>query len=205
MGGRAAGDVASALFARVITDSFSTQSFPIADDTSQFITNSFNEAHTQIIEQALANPHQNGMGCTAELLVIHDRKFTLGHVGDSRTYRLRNGILHLLTKDHSFVQEQLDSGLIKPEQARSHSMRNIILRAIGMKNELKVDIIEGSVTKGDIFMLCTDGLYTMLDESRMRDILLAEIVADIKTSMLINLANAAGGKDNITIVLVEIH
>jgi protein phosphatase len=144
------------------------------------------------------------MGCTAELLVFHDRDVVIGHVGDSRTYRLRNNKLEQLTSDHSFVQEQEDLGLITHEQARNHALKNLILRVVGSSEKLEVDLISSAAQPEDIFLLCTDGLFGMVEDEQIAEILSCEMAPEIKATMLIDQANYRGGKDNISVALIEI-
>jgi serine/threonine protein phosphatase PrpC len=171
---------------------------------SGLIKKCFDKAHLEIRDRVKRAAQLEGMGCTANLLIINKQRFTLGHVGDSRTYRLRNNVLEQLTTDHSFVQQQIEMGLLTPDQALTHKMRSVILQAVGVSDSLEIDIIEGDVQPEDMFMLCTDGLYTMLSENQIRQILVSEMSVDQKVSLLINLANGAGGKDNITVVLAAV-
>ncbi len=144
------------------------------------------------------------MGCTAELFILHNNRFVLGHVGDSRTYRLSDGRLTQLTKDHTLVQIQEEQGLISKEQAKTHSMRNVILRVVGNSKGVEVDMIQGTAVPGDIFLLCSDGLSGMLDDEQIQEILAFEGPLPLKATMLIDQANHAGGKDNITVALIEV-
>ena len=175
----------------------------IADITQKAISK-WPDTHVLILSHVKEVPSHAGMGCTAELLAFHNDGFVLGHVGDSRTYSLSKGMLKQLTRDHTFVQEQLDQGLISREQAKTHSMRNLILRVVGSDDGLEVDIIPGTVLFGDIFLLCTDGLSSMVEDVQIKKILALEEPLAVKATMLIDKANNAGGKDNITVVLIEI-
>jgi protein phosphatase len=143
------------------------------------------------------------MGCTAELLVYQNDRIIIGHVGDSRTYRLRNSELVQLTTDHSFVQEQADLGIISQEQIDNHALKNLILRVVGSSEKLEVDMIGSDVQAGDVFLLCTDGLSSMVAKDQIEEILCHELEPEIKAIMLIDQANFNGGKDNITAVLIE--
>jgi protein phosphatase len=125
-------------------------------------------------------------------------------MGDSRTYRLRKGNLKQLTKDHSLVQDQLDKGLITPEQARSHNMRNIILRAVGVSRTPALDTLRGPVFSGDLFLLCSDGLTDLIDDPQITAVLRSDNNLEQKAENLVDLAKKAGGKDNITVVLAAI-
>jgi len=129
----------------------------------------------------------------------------IGHVGDSRTYLYRNKELEQLTKDHSLVQEQIDQGLIKPEQAMTHPMRNIILRAVGVKEGVAPDILKGENKSGDLFLLCSDGLTDMVADAAILEVLSLPGTLSHKTDKLIESAKSAGGNDNITVVLSIVH
>ena len=150
------------------------------------------------------NPSHKGMGCTAELLAFYDGGFILGHIGDSRTYRFRRGQLEQLTDDHTLVQQQVNEGLISPGNARHHPLRNVILRAVGLKKELALDVLRGKTATGDLFLLCSDGLTDMVEDDKIWEILLSDFDIHRKTEKLIEIAKAAGGHDNITVVLTAI-
>ena len=144
------------------------------------------------------------MACAAELLLLHQDGFVLGHVGDSRVYRFRNNELVCLTVDHSFVQQQVDLGNLTIAEARSHPYRNVILRAVGTNEQLDIDIIRGRSKPGDLFLLCSDGLTDMVEERDIAAVLILDDPLENKVIALINRANDAGGMDNITVVLVAI-
>ncbi len=204
MGGAAAGELASAIFAQTAVELLSNKIERSEEDAAILVQKVFTIANERILEHVKENPAHKGMGCTAELLVFSNSRFIIGHVGDSRTYRFRDGKMDQLTHDHSLVQKQLDEGLITPEEARNHSMRNIILRAVGTKKELPLDILRGSASSGDLFLLCSDGLTDLVDDSEIQNTLQHFDSLPEKTDKLIQLAKDAGGKDNITVVLSEI-
>jgi protein phosphatase len=137
-------------------------------------------------------------------LAFSEDNFIIGHVGDSRTYRLRNQTLKQLTKDHSLVQEQLDQGLITPEEARRHAMRNVILRAVGVNDTVALDILKGRKRPQDLFLLCSDGLTDMIDEQAVSAALCRDTSLAERSLALIHMAKQAGGKDNITVTLAVI-
>ena len=141
------------------------------------------------------------MGCTAELLAFSDKGFVLGHIGDSRTYRLRNGQLQQLTQDHTLVQQQVDDGLISRDKAKNHPLRNVILRAVGLNEQLALDLIRGKIISGDLFLLCSDGLTDMIQDDQIQEILCRDMDIHGKVDKLIETAKAAGGDDNVTIVM----
>ena len=161
-------------------------------------------ANEKILNHVKETPHHVGMGCTAELIAFSEDDFVLGHVGDSRTYRIRNGQLEQLTKDHSLVQEQIDQGLISPEEARNHSLRKVISRVVGVEERVVQDIVRGKTYAGDLFLLCSDGLTDMVDDNLISQVLSSAIDLPQKTEKLVEMAKSAGGRDNVTVVLSEI-
>lgn len=204
MGGAAAGETASQIFAQTAEEVF-TDAVPQSEhDVLKCVQSTFRYANDQILAHVAEHPEHQGMGCTAELLAITGTGFVVGHMGDSRTYRFRDGILKQLTKDHSLVQDQIDQGLITKEQARNHSMRNVILRAVGVRPSPALDTLRGPVYKGDLFLLCSDGLTDLVEDARISEVLSLDTELSLKTEHLIDLAKSAGGKDNITVVLAEV-
>lgn len=204
MGGAAAGEVASQIFADTAKKVFAGHDGRSEKETIARVQSTYKLANDGILRHVETNPHDKGMGCTAELLAFTRDGFILGHVGDSRTYRLRNNNLKQLTKDHSLVQEQVDQGVISPEEARSHAMRNVILRAVGVNEMVALDILKARLQPGDVFLLCSDGLTDMVEEPLVRATLAGQGSLRMKTETLIQLANRSGGKDNITVVLAAI-
>jgi PPM family protein phosphatase len=205
MGGEAAGEVASGLFRDTVSELFSVTPDHLLSNESlqELVIECFQSANGRILEHVEQEPAHEGMGCTAELLAFRNDHVVIGHVGDSRTYRFRNSELVQLTTDHSLVQEQADLGLISREQARTHSLKNLILRVVGTTPELEVDLIGSDVVAGDIFLLCTDGLTSMVADAQVREILSSDMEPQIKATMLTDLAKFNGGADNITVALIE--
>jgi len=204
MGGPASGEVASKILADTALEVFSKNSGRSEKELPGLIQDIFQLANESILTTAHSDPRNRGMGCTAEVLAFYSEGYVAGHVGDSRTYLLREGQLRQITKDHSVVQDQLDQGLIKPDEARDHALRHVILRAVGIKDDLAVDIIRGKTRAGDIFLLCSDGLTDMLEDPAILEALLLPLDLEQKADRLIGLAKAAGGKDNITVALCEV-
>ena len=204
MGGAAAGEVASQIFAETALEIFSDNTNRSEKEILYRVQKAYSAANEKILAHAAQHPSHRGMGCTAELLAFFDEGFILGHIGDSRTYRLRGGKLEQLTQDHTLVQQQLQEGLISSDQARNHPMRNVILRAVGIKEEITIDLLEGKIRPEDLFLLCSDGLTDMVQDDQIQDILCSDIDLDHKTERLIESAKVAGGIDNITVVLAAI-
>lgn len=205
IGSRAAGKMAGEFFAEAVIEGFAKQSTRTRKIAQKTVRNCFSSANAKILSHVMQVPDHSGMGCTAELIVFHEDGFTLGHIGDSRTYRLRKGEFKQLTNDHTFIQDLRNKGLIKPGEDKEHPMRNIILQAVGVDKDIDVDMIDGTVSAEDIFLLCTDGLSDMVTDTKIKEILEFKWPLDVKATMLIDQANYAGGKDNITVVLIQIN
>lgn len=204
MGNPIAGKMAGLLFRDIVIEQFSLSPDHTPEETADLIRDCFDIATSKIQSHVQKHPKHSGMGCTAELLAFQDQGFILGHVGDSRTYLLRKNKLLQLTRDHTFLEEEIKAGRIPPDKYQDHPMRHIILRAVGSREKPDVDIIKGSYLAKDIFLLCTDGLTDMVENSKIKEILQLEWPLNIKATMLIDQANYAGGRDNITVALVEV-
>lgn len=200
MGGAAAGEVASQIFIDTAREVFSKDS----NKPIEWVQDAFRLANEKILQYAMNHPNHQGLGCTAELMTFFDQNYVIGHVGDSRTYLLRKNQMKQLTRDHSYIQEQIDHGLLRLEDAKNHSMRHVILRAVGIEDTLALDLLRGNILPGDVFLLCSDGLTDMVEDSEIQNILLSSLSLDQKVEGLIELAKSAGGKDNITAVLCEV-
>lgn len=204
MGGAAAGEVASGIFVESAAEIFKEGHVASADHASVMVQDAFRLANERMIEHVRKYPDHQGMGCTAELLVITGERYVLGHVGDSRGYVLREGELRQITKDHSLVQQQVDKGLISKADARNHAMKNVVLRALGANIELSLDLIRGRVVPGDLFLLCSDGLTDMLEDEEIKKVVASSRRLEEKVKLLIDGAKAAGGRDNVTVVLCQL-
>ena len=205
MGGAPAGDIASSLFCETSSSVFEGADTENLEDSLFRIRKTFSLANARIIAHGIKYPSDEGLGCTAELLTFVRNSYVLGHIGDSRVYRLRNGGLLQLTTDHSFVQSQVEKGILRPEQARTHSLRHILSKALGVNMVPAFDVIEGTLEKKDLFLLCSDGLSDMVEDRRMEEILSKQMPHEMSVEMLIESANESGGNDNITVVLVSVE
>jgi serine/threonine protein phosphatase PrpC len=160
-------------------------------------------ANRAIFEAANANPQYAGMGTTLVVAVFREGRLLLGHVGDSRCYRLRGGKLAQITRDHSLLQEQIDAGLITPEQAAFSANKNLVTRAVGVEDNVLLETHQHEVQPGDIYVLCSDGLSDMVDDSGLEQLLQAHDALPECARALIAAANDAGGKDNISVILAR--
>jgi len=204
VGGAAAGQLASRIFVETALEVFARAEVQSEEKCLDWVQLAFRLAHERILDCVKRNPHYQGMGCTAELAVFYGKSCILGHVGDSRTYLYREGRLKQLTRDHSLVQDQIDQGVITAADARTHPMRNVILRAVGVNEILAVDILKGKIRPGDVFLLCSDGLTDMVNDKTIEKVLSSPLALPQKGEELIQLAKSAGGYDNVTVILCEI-
>jgi PPM family protein phosphatase len=161
-------------------------------------------ANRSIFNAADSNPQYSGMGTTLVVGVFHATTLVLGHIGDSRCYRLRNGEFAQITKDHSLLQEQIDAGLITPEQAVGSSIKNLVTRALGVEDAVMLDLNEYEVEAGDSYLMCSDGLSDMVDDAEIASILGGSNPMELKADSLVAAANEHGGRDNISVLLVQV-
>lgn len=204
MGGHAAGEVASSMAVRIIGQALQDVAGRPDQEVANLMREAIREANGQIFQRTMDESDKRGMGTTATALVLNGPRYLIGQVGDSRAYILRDGHLSQITKDHSYVQEQVDAGYLTPEQARTHPYSNVITRCVGANSDVAPDIYVGALRTGDTFLLASDGLTGMLEDPDLLNILqtgrpLAELV-----DLLIADANRRGGLDNVTVILVRI-
>lgn len=160
-------------------------------------------ANRSIFNAANSNPQYSGMGTTLVVGCFQDGKLMLGHIGDSRCYRLRGAELAQITRDHSLLQEQMDAGLITPEQAATSTNKNLVTRALGVEDAVLLDVNEHKVETGDLYLFCSDGLSDMLDDQSIARILATDAGLEQKVAQLVDAANANGGRDNISVLLAQ--
>lgn len=163
-----------------------------------------NNANLSVFNAANFNASYAGMGTTLVLSVFRGDHVLVGHIGDSRCYRLRQGALCQLTKDHSLLQEQIDAGLVSPEQASTSTIKNLVTRALGVDESVMLEINEHPIEVGDLYLLCSDGLSDMLNDAAIAKIFASEADLDMLAAQLIDAANANGGRDNISVLMVEV-
>ena len=160
-------------------------------------------ANRSVFSAANANPQYSGMGTTLVVAVFQDAKVLLGHIGDSRCYRMRQGDMVQITKDHSLLQEQIDAGLLTVEQAATSSHKNLVTRALGVEDAVLLELNEHAVEAGDLYLMCSDGLSDMANDAEIAIILASETTMVQKADRLVALANELGGRDNISVLLVQ--
>lgn len=162
-------------------------------------------AHAQVLRAIHQDGSLQGMGTTVAGLLVNGGTAALAHVGDSRVYRYRDGAFEQLTQDHTWVHEQVQAGYLSEEQARHHPLKNVVTRALGSEKEVDVDLQEVEVRSGDLYLLCSDGLTTMLDDAEIEEILKRGGPLDDLCRDLISEANLRGGLDNVTVILVTVE
>jgi PPM family protein phosphatase len=209
MGGYNAGEVASGMATSYIKTELGRWLGEVADaasesDVRRAMDLCVDNANRAIFNAANANAQYAGMGTTLVVGVFRERRLLLGHVGDSRAYRLRAGRLQQLTRDHSLLQEQVDAGLITPEQAAQSANKNLVTRAVGVEDTVLLETHQHDVQPGDLYLLCSDGLSDMLDDEAIGQLLQGQDALDETAGALVDAANDAGGKDNISVVLARV-
>jgi serine/threonine protein phosphatase PrpC len=215
IGGQANGEVASAMAVETIvthclelpTDrsSWNGEEPPSGNsDKTNHLVKAAYLANRTILGASVNDPRFRGMGATLVAAWIDGPRLSLVHVGDSRAYLFRGGDLESLTSDHTLVAEQVRSGLLTVEQAQTNPLRRILIRALGAREEVEIDIHEHELRAGDVLLLCTDGLTGMVSDSEIADVLLHESDAQRAADCLIASANDHGGEDNVTVILVRI-
>ena len=216
MGGHASGEVASKMAVDTVVDYFKdtaeeqvlTWPFKVdrqgGADVTRLVT-AIKLANVKIHEQAQRDPAHKGMGTTIVSALFRDDGIILGHVGDSRVYRVREGQITQLTEDHSLINDYIKMKRMTVEEAVNWPHKNVIVRALGMKEAVQVDVHSEQPRLGDCYLLCSDGLSGMISDEVIREIVLGETDLDRAAEMLITAANNAGGKDNITVVLARIE
>ena len=214
MGGYQAGEVASGIATDLLVREVRAGLPQLFDATladaggpapqTRLLRRSIEDANAAIHRAGTTQAHLAGMGTTVVALLFWAGRVSLAHVGDSRIYRLRNGVLARLTRDHSLIQELVDRGLYTPEQARTAHNRHLVTRALGMDAAVRVDVAEEPVEPADIFLLCSDGLTDMVTDDLIA-LVLKTLAGDLDQAAahLVEMANDQGGRDNVSVVLAR--
>ena len=215
MGGYNAGEVASGIAVSVVVTEVSHRllnSNPVdrVEDSGEelgvsLLRDNIQKANASIFHAAQSQPQYAGMGTTIVSGLFYDNRVAVGHVGDSRMYRLRGEVLETITHDHSLLQEQLDSGMISVEDARLSKNKNLVTRAVGIDADVDSEIHVHDVLVGDIYLLCSDGLNDMVEDDDIQSTLYAlQSNLPLAASQLIQMANDNGGRDNISVILIKV-
>jgi protein phosphatase len=204
MGGHAAGEVASEMAVEIVSRELATVRDLRGDSVAQTVARAVRQANSAIYQRTIAEIDKQGMGTTVSVLMLANSRYLVGQVGDSRVYVLREGALRQITKDHSYVQEQVDAGYLTPEQARYHPYSNVITRCVGASGEVEPDTYAGEVRSGDIFLVASDGLTGMVEDRRIQQLLSSRASPARMVDALIAEANGRGGLDNITAIVIHV-
>jgi PPM family protein phosphatase len=207
MGGHAAGEVASELAKQTLAEVLPRVLTQDPDESAVHIAlrQSVLLAHNRILQRCDEDPRKRGMGTTLTCSVLaSDGRCQVAHIGDSRLYRYRGGLLEQLTHDHTWVQQEVDAGRLKPSAAPNHPLSHIVTRVLSDDVTPAVDIFTTQANAGDLLLLCSDGLYNMTPNDKISQILREPADLPDQVEMLIAAANRAGGADNITVVLIRI-
>jgi protein phosphatase len=213
MGGHPGGDVASRIAADTVAELLARAES--SEGMPEVMRDAVLEAHRRIRGRGEEEPHLDGMGTTVTAIILDPEtdRYVLGHVGDSRGYRFRNGELEQLTRDDTWVQERIEQGDISPEAGRKHPFGHLLTQCLGLEEDPVPHVLEGEVEIGDLFLLCSDGLVGMVEDDTIAEMIssyLSELNVESTDEdtpvlqVLLNAANAAGGYDNITAALVRI-
>jgi protein phosphatase len=201
MGGHVAGEVASRI--AIETTAESLQSIE-NDDVQCQLERAVNAANQTVREAADTHTEWRGMGTTLTVTLFHQQTVSLAHVGDSRVYRWKNQQLQQLSDDHSLAAEQLRRGILSRSEAQTSSLGNILLQAVGLSPDLDICLKQFPVTAGELFLLCSDGLTNMLSDNRISEVMQTDRDVQHCAEELINRALAAGGRDNITVIVIKV-
>ncbi len=207
MGGHFGGEIASSLaieeVSAVISDKLSKKMLP--GQIMLLLSEALEKANDKIRARAESDSSLAGMGTTCDICIAEKDKIYVAHIGDSRVYKIsQNGEIKKLTRDHSLVEFMLENGTITPEEAVNHPQRNIILQALGISDGMDPDIFQEEVSPHDVILLCSDGLTNMLDEQTVAQVAISEASPRAIAKKLVGLANDAGGRDNITVVIAKV-
>ena len=204
LGGHQAGDIASRQAVEEIGIAWEATTIDDSEKAVQWFLQHIQQTNQRIFEKGQSQPTLSGMGTTLEVVTLLDNHLALAHVGDSRIYLFREQRLIALTEDHSLVNALLKSGEITQEMAENHPRKNIITRSLGMPGSLEVDVAIHKIEDHDQLLLCSDGLTNMVSEPKITQILLEAASLQDASQRLIEEANAKGGLDNITVLLIDV-
>ena len=207
MGGANAGEKASQVAVKVVKDFIKNNFVKIERNKEQLenlLRNAIKEANKKVIELSSSNEEYQGMGTTLIVVLIYRGRVHIGHVGDSRVYRLRQNVFRQITKDHSYVQELVKRGEITPSEAKDHPQKNILLKVVGGEPTVKPDIMTKGFVKGDILLICSDGLTNMVEDKYIYEIIMKNIYdINVACKKLIDRANRNGGLDNVSAIIIS--
>jgi len=207
MGGHVGGQIASEIGVLTVQQSFDRgPSLGRTEPTSplEHLKYSIENANSGVRQHAAEHPELAGMGTTITAVAIAGDQLLIGHVGDSRAYIIEGNEIKQLTRDHSWVADQVELGLLKPEEAKNHPRRSMITRAVGLRDEVKVDSVVIHLPKKLNLLICSDGLYDLVDDDEMLDTIMSKRTPEQACKQLVRMANDRGGHDNITVIVARV-
>ena len=204
MGGHKAGNVASGIAVSIAEKYWNSiiREKPLSNqEAKSLVEEMIVEANQAVISEADNSFEKRGMGTTLTVGLLSGNLLIIGHIGDSRAYLVNNDRIELLTRDHSLLEQLLQSGQVKPEEAKNHPKRHVLTRALGASSELQVDIADLVIEPGSVLLFCTDGLTNQVEDHEILNVVTGQKDPQLQAESLIALANARGGHDNITVVI----
>jgi PPM family protein phosphatase len=214
MGGQSSGEVASRLATDTVIahcrEAYANPSLPLIGQTLDGVSEAGNRlasairlANSAVHDVSQEHDNLRGMGATVVAVMLSEERVSIAHAGDSRVYRFRNGKLERLTQDHSFIEEQVRRGLMTPQEASSSTLQNVLMRAVGVDVEIDVEVNEELFADDDVLLLCSDGLTKELSDAQIANVLAENEDPEMTAEQLIDLANQAGGSDNVTAIVLR--
>ncbi|HTS23957.1 MAG TPA: protein phosphatase 2C domain-containing protein [Casimicrobiaceae bacterium] len=211
MGGHRAGEVASRMATRIVFDRLRHRAAGLRSDIAghaplQALHESINQANQAVFEASQARPDYRGMGTTLAVTLFYDHRVALGHIGDSRVYRLRDGVLELMTRDDSLLRDEVDAGLISAADAGESHNRSLVTRALGIEQAVRAHLVEDETRPGDVYLLCSDGLNDLVDDADI-ELIVGGLQANLPLAAnhLIQTAKDNGGYDNVSVILAKVE
>lgn len=214
MGGQSSGEVASRLAVETVLshchEASLKPSLALAGAALEGISEAGNRlasairlANSAVYQASQEDSHLRGMGATLVAVMLSEERVSIAHAGDSRVYRLRNGELDRLTQDHSFIEEQVRRGLMTSQEASSSTLQNVLMRAVGVEPEIEVEVNEELFAESDVLLLCSDGLTKEVSDAQIARVLAEVEDPEAAAEQLVDLANEAGGSDNVTVIVLR--
>lgn len=203
LGGHQAGERASSLAVEILQEHLRAMLSSGSPPSLEGLLEAFDVANAQILSDAVEHPERSGMGTTLTAAVVEGSRLMIGHVGDSRAWRIRDGVVTQLTRDHTVVAQQVRAGVIDESDAASHPMRHILSRCLGVREELEVDLLEMDIDAGDVYVLASDGLEPGLGTDDLREVVADNEDPEVAARVMVNRACERDGHDNITAVVIS--
>lgn len=212
MGGHQAGEVAAHMAVESVLETLQnlgdrqTARSITGSQLLEFVSTTISHSNSMIYQASEANEERKGMGTTVVAAIVKGSQVYAGHVGDSRLYLFRDNTLRRITRDHSLMQDLIDKGFYTEDEARSANIGHVVTRALGTREEVEVDTVQHDIEQGDVLLLCSDGLTDMIADWQIAEIISEDVSnLEVTTKKLVELANRCGGKDNISVILIQVQ